>query len=103
MVLWMRNYSSQFKQNTHLFRRMKHMTLPFSASRLGLFCYFIALLRGGAAVSIEYATIGDAGNDADTTGYGAVAYEYRIGKYEVTNAQYAEFLNAKGQSNANGI
>jgi formylglycine-generating enzyme required for sulfatase activity len=28
-----------------------------------------------------------------TTGYGAVPYEYRIGKYEVTNAQYAEFLN----------
>lgn len=82
---------------------MKHMTLPFSASRLGLFCYFIALLRGGAAVSIEYATIGDAGNDADTTGYGAVAYEYRIGKYEVTNAQYTNFLNAVAQTDTHGL
>jgi formylglycine-generating enzyme required for sulfatase activity len=38
--------------------------------------------------------VGDAGNAADATGYGAVAYHYRIGKYEVTNAEYCEFLNA---------
>jgi formylglycine-generating enzyme required for sulfatase activity len=47
-----------------------------------------------AEVNIEWVTVGDAGNAADTTGYGAVSYEYQIGKYEVTNAQYAEFLNA---------
>jgi formylglycine-generating enzyme required for sulfatase activity len=35
---------------------------------------------------------------ADTTTYGAVAYDYRIGTTEVTNAQYAEFLNAKAGS-----
>lgn len=56
-----------------------------------------------AAVSIEYATIGNPGNNADTTGYGAVAYEYRIGKYEVTNAQYAEFLNSAAQTDAHGL
>ncbi|MDR1283264.1 MAG: formylglycine-generating enzyme family protein [Opitutaceae bacterium] len=28
--------------------------------------------------------------------YGAVSYDYSIGKYEVTNAQYAKFLNAVG-------
>ena len=38
--------------------------------------------------------VGNAGNAADTSGYGAVAYTYDIGKYEVTNAQYAGFLNA---------
>lgn len=48
-----------------------------------------------AAVSMHYVTVGNAGNLANTTGYGAVAYDYQIGKYEVTNAQYAEFLNAK--------
>jgi formylglycine-generating enzyme required for sulfatase activity len=31
-------------------------------------------------------------------GYGSVAYAYRISKYEVTNAQYAEFLNAVASS-----
>jgi cysteine-rich repeat protein len=39
-------------------------------------------------------TVGDPENAADTAGYGAVADVYRISKYEVTNAQYAEFLNA---------
>jgi formylglycine-generating enzyme required for sulfatase activity len=42
-------------------------------------------------------------NAADTTGYGAVAYAYQIGKYEVTNSQYAAFLNAKGASNSGAI
>lgn len=47
-----------------------------------------------AEVTFDWATVGNAGNAADTTGYGAVSYQYRISKYEVTNAQYAEFLNA---------
>lgn len=57
-------------------------------------------LPAGAAVTIDYVTVGNAGNAADTTGYGAVAYEYQIGKYEVTNAQYAEFLNAKAATDS---
>jgi sulfatase modifying factor 1 len=48
-----------------------------------------------ASVTIDWVTVGNPGNAADTTGYGAVGYEYQIGKYEVTNAQYMEFLNAK--------
>jgi len=47
-----------------------------------------------AVVEMEWVTVGDAGNAADDTGYGAVDYVYRIGKYEVTNSQYCEFLNA---------
>ena len=46
------------------------------------------------AVTIDWVTVGDAGNTADTTGYGAVAYQYQIMKYEWTNAQYTAFLNA---------
>jgi formylglycine-generating enzyme required for sulfatase activity len=55
------------------------------------------------AVSVEWVTVGDPGNPADTTGYGAVAYTYRIGKYEVTNAQYAEFLNAVADTDTYGL
>lgn len=41
------------------------------------------------------AVISNAGNPPDpVTGKGVVGYEYRIGKFEVTNAQYAAFLNA---------
>jgi len=57
-----------------------------------------------AVVNIAWVPVGNAGNSADpSTGYGAVGYSYQIGKYEVTNSQYAEFLNAKGASNSNGI
>ncbi|MFM8495265.1 MAG: formylglycine-generating enzyme family protein [Planctomycetia bacterium] len=46
------------------------------------------------AVTIDLVTVGNAGNANDTTGYGAVNYDYRIGKYEVTIQQYTDFLNA---------
>lgn len=58
-------------------------------------------------VRVEMVTVGDAGNFADTTGVpnpaGAVAYEYKIGKYEVTNAQYAAFLNAVAAADSNNL
>jgi sulfatase modifying factor 1 len=50
------------------------------------------------AVLIDWVTVGDPGNAADTTGYGAVADTYRIGTYEVTIQQYTDFLNAVAQS-----
>lgn len=47
-----------------------------------------------SAVTIEWTFIGDSGNIKDTTGYGAVAYNYKIARNETTISQYAEFLNA---------
>ena len=38
----------------------------------------------GNEFNIDFVDIGNAGNAADTTGYGAVPYEYRVGTYEVT-------------------
>ena len=46
------------------------------------------------AVTIDMVTVGDPGNAADTTTYGGVAYDYQIGKYDVTIGQYTAFLNA---------
>ncbi|MGL5018069.1 MAG: formylglycine-generating enzyme family protein [Luteolibacter sp.] len=55
-----------------------------------------------AVVNIDYVTVSYAGNATDnSTGFGAVAYVYQIGKYEVTNAQYTEFLNAADPTGAN--
>jgi len=68
-------------------------------------CAIVAavITSASATVTMDWVTIGNVNNAADTTSYGAVDHAYKIGKYEVTNAQYGEFLNAKGQTNANGI
>lgn len=73
-----------------------------------LLAYRLAVLAGialstpaFAVVTIDYVPVGHAGNAADTTGYGAVAYAYQIGKYEVTNSQYVTFLNAADPTGAN--
>ncbi|MCH2113941.1 MAG: formylglycine-generating enzyme family protein [Pirellulales bacterium] len=54
-----------------------------------------------AVVVTDWVEVGDPGNPEHTaimkdgtTGYGSVSYNYLIGEYEVTNDQYAEFLNA---------
>lgn len=59
---------------------------------------------GRAAVTIEYVPVGNPGNSPDpATGFGSVAQLYFIGKHEVTNSQYAEFLNAKAASDPVGL
>jgi len=37
--------------------------------------------------TIDFVNIGNTGNAADTTTYGAVPYEYRMGKYEISQLQ----------------
>ncbi len=67
------------------------------------------------AVTIETVPVGNTGNLGDTeimtsglagdgtTGYGAVDYDYNIGKYEVTAGQYCEFLNAVAATDTYGL
>jgi hypothetical protein len=57
-----------------------------------------------SGVSIEWVRVGLPGNADDIqTGFGSVPYAYRISKYEVTNAQYAEFLNAVAATDPNEL
>jgi sulfatase modifying factor 1 len=66
----------------------------------------VALLATTAqAVTIEYVPVGDPGNVDDThgEGYGGVTDPYLIGKYEVTNAQYCQFLNAVADADPNDL
>jgi len=65
----------------------------------------VALGSTAVAVNITTVPVGDSGNINDTHGggYGGVAYEYRIGKYEVTNTQYTAFLNAVADADPNEL
>jgi sulfatase modifying factor 1 len=68
---------------------------------LRLFTLILALIilstqtqLNAALMTVETVSVGDAGNDPDSTGLGSVSYEFAIGKYEVTIAQYVTFLNS---------
>jgi len=56
-------------------------------------------------ITFEMVTVGNPGNAADTTTYGAVAESFKISKFEVTNEQYTRFLNAVDPigTNSNGV
>ncbi|HWL54687.1 MAG TPA: SUMF1/EgtB/PvdO family nonheme iron enzyme [Chthoniobacteraceae bacterium] len=56
-----------------------------------------------AAVEFDWASIGDAGNAADATGYGAVDYEFKLATTEVNLAQYTEFLNVVAKTDPYGL
>jgi len=53
--------------------------------------------------SLVTVQVDNPGNAADSTGYGRVNYNYGIGKYEVTAAQYVEFLNAVAATDTYGL
>jgi len=71
----------------------------------------LILTATGNALDIDWVTVTNAGNTADsrtmsdgTSGYGDVSYDYRISKYEMTNTQYVEFLNSAAKiSNSYGL
>jgi formylglycine-generating enzyme len=81
---------------------MKNPVVSFARLPRVVFMVGVAALLGSLAVSthavtIDMVTVGNAGNANDpATGnlYGGVAYDYQIGKYDVTIGQYTDFLNA---------
>ena len=77
---------------------------------LGLLC----LGSPAQAVTIDTVFVGDPGNDGELSGAGAggsgpnricgsVGYSYSIGKYEVTVAQYTDFLNKVARTDTYGL
>ncbi len=75
-------------------------------SKVMTMCLVMAVLAIGSAamaVDIETVPVGNAGNAADSTGYGSMAYEYNIGKYEVTAGQYVAFLSSVAATDAYGL
>jgi formylglycine-generating enzyme required for sulfatase activity len=75
-----------------------HIDFMITTSRiLSLFLALTAVSRAASPVTVP---IGNAGNTSDGSGYGAVAYEYRIGKFEVTNEEFCEFLNGAAKTDS---
>lgn len=70
--------------------------LPRVVFFVGVASLLAALPLPAHAISIDLVPVGNAGNanDAGGSGIGAVAYDYQIGKYDVTIGQYTAFLNA---------
>ena len=59
-----------------------------------------------ASITIPTVPVGNVGNAADPTPngpFGSVSYSYAIATTEVTNAQYAAFLNAVAATDTNGL
>lgn len=88
-------------------RKMK--SLPFGVLMLGM---LVSVAVG--QIEIETVFVGNAGNDPQSSsnrhhslgggdGLGQVNYDYHIGTYAVTNAQYVEFLNAVAATDTHGL
>ena len=90
---------------------MNRSMVSFSRLPRVVFMVGVAALLGSLAVHahaapvIDWVTVGDPGNVADTTGdpnpAGAVADSFQIMKFEFTNQQYTDFLNSVDASGTN--
>lgn len=77
--------------------------IPITGLCATLFVLLMQPMVFAANITIDTVPVGNAGNAADDTGFGAVAYNYRIGTTEVTNAQYAHFLNSVDPMGENSL
>ena len=76
---------------------MSFARMPRVVISIGVAALLGSLAVSAHAVTLDMVTVGNPGNSNDpATGnlYGAVAYDYQIGKYDVTIGQYTAFLNA---------
>jgi len=69
----------------------------------------VAVSKVSPAVAINWVSVGNPFNPPDTASNcaapncGSVSYNYQISKYDITNAQYVEFLNANAASDPNSL
>ena len=73
--------------------------------KIAQYCFAAFLIHATSAYAVTYelVSIGNPGNLPDKTTFGSVGYVYQIGKYEVTVANYTEFLNAVAKTDTYGL
>ena len=100
-----RGWASYKRWNSEpIFSRLMKYSLSRKLLVLTLAAAGLLAQTASALITIDTVPVGNAGNAADpTTGYGAVGYDYGIGKYEVTLNQYSAFLNAVGATDTYGL
>ena len=85
---------------------MNHAVKQFATCTLS----FVFSISTARAIDVVTVPVGNPGNARDPVHhldprgtFGAVDYPYRIGKFEVTNAEYAEFLNAVATTDTHAL
>jgi len=84
----------RFKKQTRILRRRLAAALAKEAAALAQ----VPKPPQLEMVSVPAGVLAE--NPADSTTYGAVPYDFQIGKYEVSLEEYAAFLNAVGKTDA---
>ena len=80
---------------------MKKQGIVLAAALFAVGSYGDIFGTGENQFSIDFVNIGYAGNVADSTGYGAVGYNYRVGMYEITIDQYSKAWAADSRMDYN--
>ena len=76
----------------------------FVAGSLAILVASVAMNASAVTLDLDMVTIGNPGNPAFfSNNLGNVSYTYGMARYETTNSQYVEYLNAVGATNPNGI
>ena len=95
-------------------KRICALTAALALLGLGIAASANVFDLGTGFTNLETVAVGDPGNTGELSGLGAggwgpdricgsVGYNYNIGKYEVTTAQYCDFLNNKAKSDPYGL
>ena len=79
------------------------MKSSITTSTLAVLAGITLLSQANGNVTIDWVSVENLNNAADTSGYGAVSYNYAIAKNETTIAQYTVFLNAVAKSDPYGL
>jgi len=84
---------------------MPYFSLKACSLWLAALACLLAAPAGATPITYDLVAVGNPGNANDTGGshIGAVAYDYQIGKYDVTIGQYTAFLNAVAATDTNSL